>query len=52
MKDDRVYNATAKLSYYLKTRALEVDVYLDTMVGEFNLVLGIDSVSITVLRAG
>jgi len=51
MKDPRVYMATAQLKYFPKTRTMEVEVYIETMFGSFALVLAVDNVSVTILRA-
>ena len=49
-KDERVYAAYARVSYFPRTRELEVQVDLDTMFGTFQLVLAVDDVSVTLLR--
>lgn len=52
MKDQRIYIASCKLAYYPRTLQLVPEIYLDTMFGSFSLVLGVDAVSVQILRAG
>lgn len=51
VKDERVYSAAAALTYTSTDRSLVADIYLDTMYGQFRLVLAVDAVSVAILRA-
>lgn len=51
VKDERVYAAAAALTYTTTDRSLVAEIWLDTMYGQFPLVLAVSAVSVSILRA-
>lgn len=51
-KDDRAREATATASYNRATRALTVDMSIDTVEGPFRMILAVDEIAVSLLNAG
>jgi hypothetical protein len=50
VKDERIYSSNARISFSPKNRSLTIEADVDSMFGEFDLVIQIDEVSARILR--